>query len=352
MFSQLQINNTMMNNLIKPLLFATSFFILLCSCEKEIFGLPYSDQPIDNFESLWSEFDQLYGLFKVRNISWDSIYQVYRPQVNNDMSEEELYELLIAVLASLDDSHVGLLPTDSPLPQFQSGIGGRIDTIRDFSLDVVKGHYLAEAHSNDPFTYGFLTHEIGYLHIAWEPDENTVDKQMEDVIAHLSSASAIVVDIRNNTGGEDRGGQAIASYFTDEERLYMTNSIKNGPGPDDFTAPMEWYIRPKGFTFNQPLVLLTNRVTVSAGETLALAMRTLPQLTSVGDTTTGAFSNAVPRELPNGWLYTLSIGDWRAADGTSYEGIGLAPDIRVLNTSAALLQGQDQCLETAIELLR
>ena len=336
----------------KHIIIAALLFFTLSSCEKEIFGLAYSDQPVDNFESLWTEFDQLYGLFKVRNIDWDSVYQVYRPQVDNGMDELELYNLLVEVLTVLDDSHVGLLPTNSALPQFQSGIGGRIDTIRDFSLEVVKSNYLSEVQTTEPFTYGYLTPEIGYLHIAWEPDEKTVDKAMEDVFEYLKESSAIVIDIRNNSGGEDRGGQAMASYFTDQERLYMTNSIKNGPGPDDFTAPMEWYISPKEQTFDQELVLLTNRSTVSAGETLALAMRTLPQLTSIGDYTQGAFSNAITRELPNGWLYSLSIGDWRAADGTSYEGIGLPPDTVVYNELQELQSGADQVLDTAIDLLR
>ena len=97
---------------------------------------------------------------------------------------------------------------------------------------------------------------------------------------------------------------------------------------------------------------MTNRSTVSAGETLALAMRTLPQLSTVGDTTQGAFSNAITRELPNGWLYSLSIGDWRAADGTSYEGIGLPPDTVVHNEVQELRNGIDRVLDTAIDLLR
>lgn len=324
--------------------------LLSSSCEKEIFGLPFSDKPVDNFESMWSEFDQLYGLFKVRNIDWNQVYTDYRPLVNNDMSQEELYDVLVEVLTVLDDSHVGLLPTNTTLPQFQSGIGGRIDTIRDFSLDLIRENYLIDAFEAEPFTYGFLDERIAYLHIAYEPDEKTVDDQIQEVLRAISSAEGIIIDIRNNTGGEDRGGQAMASYFTDQERLYMTNSIKNGPGPDDFTAPMEWYIQPKGQTLDQPLALLTNRSTVSAGETLALAFRALPQLTSMGDTTTGAFSNAVYRELPNGWLYSLSIGDWRAADGTSYEGVGLPPDIVVPN--AELEQGFDRVIEAAIEALQ
>lgn len=147
-------------------------------------------------------------------------------------------------------------------------------------------------------------------------------------------------------------GKTVASYFTAERRLYMTTSIKNGPGPDDFTSPEQWFIEPKGERFGQPVVLLTHRQTISARETFALAMRTLPQVTTVGDTTAGAFSNLLLRELPNGWGYSMSIGEWRAADGSTYEGVGLPPDEVVQNKRADYLNGRDEVLERAIELLR
>jgi len=330
----------------------SAFLILLilssCACEKVIFDLSYNNQPIDNFESMWTEFDQLYGLFKVRNLDWDSVYQVYRPQVDNNMNDQELYEVLVGMLTVLNDSHVGLLPTNSDLPQFQGGIGGRIDTIRDFSLDIVKENYLPTSIETDPFTYGFINDSIGYLYVAWEPEEKSIHELMPTIVDFFRDTKGIIVDIRSNTGGEDRGGQAFASYFTDQPRLYMTTSIKNGPGPDDFTPLEEWYLTPQGSPLLQPLVLLTNRSTVSAGETLALAMRILPQLTTLGDTTTGAFSNAVNRELPNGWLYSMSIGDWRAADGTSYEGRGIPPTLVIQNQATELRLGQDKVLEAAI----
>lgn len=73
---------------------------------------------------------------------------------------------------------------------------------------------------------------------------------MEDVIVYFFSVFVIVVDICNNMGGEDRGGQVIVFYFIDQEWFYMINLIKNGFGFDDFIVLMEWYICFKGFIFN------------------------------------------------------------------------------------------------------
>jgi carboxyl-terminal processing protease len=328
-------------------------FILISfsSCEKLLLETPYDNTPVDNFEAMWSEFDQLYGLFQVRGVDWQAVHTTYRPQVDPEMKDEELYEVLTNMLDELDDSHVGLLPVNTELPQYQSGIGGRLDTINDFHLPIVSNNYLSDQQVDAPFTFGWLDEDTGYIHIAWEPGERTIHKKMPAIVDYFRTAKGLVIDVRSNSGGEDRGGQAIASYFTDARRHYMTNKIKNGPGANDFTSPYDWYIDPQDKSLLQPLVLLTNRATVSAGETLVLAMRTLPQLTMLGDTTQGAFSNAVPRELPNGWLYTISIGDWRAADGTSYEGIGIPPEQVVRNQGSDLAQGTDEALEAAIALL-
>lgn len=326
-------------------------FLVLSSCEKVIFGIDFENEPEDNFEALWSEFDQMYGLFKVRNVDWDSVYQVFRPRVTPTTSEAELYTVMTDMLKVLDDGHVALLPAGSDLPQYVGGPAGRIDTINDFHLDVVKNHYLREAREDEPFVYGYLTDEIGYLYVEYFPDEKPIDRAMPAIIDYFRDATGLVVDIRGEYGGEDRGGQALAAYFADQRRLYMTTSIKDGPEPDDFTTPEEWHIAPASATFNGPIALLTHRPTISARETYALAMRVLPRVTSLGDTTAGAFSNAINRELPNGWLYSLSIGDWRAADGTSYEGRGLPPDLLIQNRREDLLNGQDEVLEAAIDLL-
>ncbi len=99
------------------------------------------------------------------------------------------------------------------------------------------------------------------------------------------------------------------------------------------------------------MVVLTRRATFSSGETFVLAMKRNKQVTTVGDSTGGAFSDAVKRELPNGWIYRVSIADVRAADGNNYESIGLAPDVLIQNRKEELQTGQDKALEKAIGLL-
>lgn len=99
------------------------------------------------------------------------------------------------------------------------------------------------------------------------------------------------------------------------------------------------------------MAVLTNRGVYSAAEDFVLAMRALPQVRTVGDTTGGGSGNPIARELPNGWV--LHVPRWQvwAADGTFFEGVGLAPDLPVQMTDADRARGRDTILERALQII-
>ena len=330
------------------------FILALTSCDKVLLNEEVSNDPVSNFDYLWTEFNEKYGLFEPKSINWDSAYYHYRSKINTSSSEEELYAVLKDMLMLLQDDHVGLVPTNPNLPPFTTGHLSKIDSMKDFDLSVIKDHYLADFKFEEPFfTYGILEGNIGYIHIEGFSDmPKNLEKPMDIVLEHLKDTKGIIVDVRGGYGGEDLAGQYIAGRFTKEYHQYMKTRVKNGPGPNDFTQPEFWSINQEGdFQYTNSVVVLTHRFTISARETFCLAMATLPQVTFVGDTTAGAFSNQINREMPNGWGFSISIGQWTTANDISYEGIGIPPDILVLNKEIDLLAGKDEALEKAIELL-
>lgn len=340
--------------MIKYLIYSISLCLLFfTACEKALFKLEYPDTPSGNFEALWNEFDQLYGLFEARAVDWDSVYTEFRPQISDDMNEAALYAVLVEMLKTLDDSHAALIPVGTDFEQYIGGPGGRIDTVQDFNLEVIKNNYLSDPKEAGYFMmYDWIADSVGYIHIyGFSDGEKQFSEETAICLEEFKDAKAIIIDIRGGYGGEDIAGKTIASRFTTEKRLYMTTRVKNGAGKSDFAEKEEWYIEPSGdFQYTKPTFLLTNRQTLSARETFQLAMMVLPQVTTVGDTTAGGFSNQINRELPNGWAYSLSIGDWRTPDGTSYEGRGIPPNILHKNRRADLLEGRDKVLEKALEL--
>jgi len=242
------------------------------------------------------------------------------------------------------------------LPFFKSGFATRLFESGDYIFDrnLVKEQYLESVLGNidDVIFHGRLPGNIGYMFWGEIPETGLTftEEIMDRMMADLANTDGIIIDIRDNDGGEDEAGRLIAGYFTNDEPLYMLSRYKIGPGPNDFEQMREWRVLGRAEpAYSKPVVVLMDRYCISAGETFALALRTLPQVTMVGDTTNGAFSDTVNRELPNRWFYRIPVAEVFDGDGRSWEGIGLPPDLVIRNSPEEVANGQDRMLELALD---
>ncbi|PSR52768.1 peptidase S41 [Adhaeribacter arboris] len=323
------------------------------ACEDTLVGPATPDNPEQNFEQLWREYDQLSAFLSIKNIDWNALYAQYRPQVKTTTTKAELFKIFTEMLAHLDDSHLTLLAPGTPGMRYDGGLAGRLKH-EDFSLQVVKEHYLIQKKEYGPsITYGKLAPNIGYIYLKDSGlDVAYYTKALNTMLDYLQDTDGLVLDLRDFEGGYDKNSAYIAGRFATAKKLFMTSRKRNGPKYTDFTAPVKWYVQPQGKNqYTNSLVVLTNRWTASSGEVLLWALKASKPLVQVGDTTLGAYSDQARRELPNGWYYTISINDIRAIDGKSYEGMGIAPDILVENTKAEVLAGKDAALEKALTLV-
>ena len=323
------------------------------SCNKMLLDEGIENTPEKNFDYLWGEYDRLYGLFGVKQLDWDSVYTVYRPQVSAQTTDAEFYGILKEVLALFNDNHVSIIPTDPNLPNYSSGLLEQLGPQEDFYFELVKNAYLSDfkAYSDNVHT-GLLPGNIGYIHMAGFVDSKAKTEQwMDEILNGFRDTKGIVFDIRDNGGGADANAQAVANRFAAQNTLYMYSRKRNGPELDDFAEPVYWYVSPEGTAYHKPVVLLTSRYSISAAETFSLAMGVIPTVRQVGDTTSGAFSDAIVREMPNGWQFTVSVGEFRDAQGHCPEGMGVAPDVYIRNTREDIEGGHDLMLEKAMELL-
>ena len=102
--------------------------------------------------------------------------------------------------------------------------------------------------------------------------------------------------------------------------------------------------------FRGPVFVLSNRRSYSTAENFILAMRSLPNVTVIGDTTAAASGARIVRELANGWTYQLPEWIEYTTDHRAYEGIGLAPDGVVKGTLQDSQRAVDAALERALAL--
>lgn len=318
--------------------------------------------PEKTFEGLWHALDANYALFPAKHIDWAALYAINRPRVTPRTTDEELFTILSQTLGPLNDNHTRLMTAN---PRRFYGSGYLWDTFGPLGLDnfralmrirPVPAKYfqkpLVES-ENKIFAHGWLAGNIGYLHFNAFDDAEGSARAMDAILEEFKDARALVVDVRRNGGGDDQIGKLLASRFADRKRLYMTTQERNGPRHDDYDPPRHFFVEPQGpRQFTKTVILLTNRLSVSAAENFALAMRILPHVTVVGDFTSGCFADNYNVPLPNGWNLSLSMNlflDWR---GFCWEGIGVPPDLKVKADCTTPQPESDPVLEMALALIK
>lgn len=333
---------------------AISLLPFFTSCTKALVGKEKTNRPTENFQLLWQDFDEHYGAFGPKGIDWKAGYDNCRPLVNDNMSNTQFFAVCKRLLDTLNDNHVYLRPTkETGLPWYAGGILGRTK-VEDYNKAVALSYLSSHVVYNNSLEYGTFPGDIGYLKILnFDNDVATYPKAMDEILGKLKDSKGIVIEMRQNDGGEDRVGQYIANRFAGERHPSFTASLRNGPRHTDVADPILFFTEPKGaFQYTKPVVVLTNLTTFSTGDTFVLAMLQNSNVKTVGNVTGGALSDAVHRELPNGWLYRMPIADVRDAAGKNLEGVGIQPHITIKNTRAELDGGHDKALEKALEILR
>jgi carboxyl-terminal processing protease len=343
-----------------------ALMLVTTGCAELFIAPEYANTPTGNFEYLWSETDRRYALFGVKGIDWNAEYEAHRPAISDGMSDDELWAALCGTLAALNDNHVHLLAPGreafgagslNQRPAFPDSTFDRYSADVRALTNLDESAYLENVvHPNaeDSLVYGKIRADrtpgrtLGYILLrSCVGLENELDAAM----TALSNADGMILDLRFNPGGEDYFIQWVACCFAQERALFLTSRARNGAGHDDFEAPREWYLEPRANGYAGPVAVLQNAYTHSAAESLVLAFRVTDQAVTVGERTSGAYSNMLWRQLPNGWLFSLSSFLVEDASGVCWEGIGTPPDVAASNTLADIDVGADAVLQAGIDRL-
>jgi hypothetical protein len=332
--------------------------VLLSACQ--LFLGPEPDiSPSEILKSLWTDFNNIHANLDFRmssNTKYNSWYDVYHnkqigyardPRIKSNMSEGDLFKVCAEMLEELKDPHVSLSAPGQGSRSYNPASSESIN------LEKVNGN--AE-YKNFIFGTFLSDSNIGYIRISEfiNEDPETKDQEwgrvIDKIISGIANTKALVLDVRNNRGGELFVMEYIASRFTSEPKDYIKARLKTGPGPNDLSAPLIYTVKSikkasnNKYGYTKPIVLLTNRNTVSAAEWFTMALRTQSHVTHMGTTTCGAFSARNDRFMINGWVYSISPERVTDMNDKIYEGIGIAPDIIERNSGQA-----DHQLDAAFE---
>ena len=329
---------------------AGALAIASVACSDTILGPPPSTDRASVFDAVWREFDLHYSFFQLKGIDWTAIGARYRPLALAAKSDVDFAVVVSQMLAELHDPHVSLTPFG---PGSTMRYVSPFDTAATFySASATLGKYVTAptATSGGHIRYGRVGTNVGYAAIESFLGDGWAG-EMDEVLDHLKDVSTMVIDVRNNNGGNRTLALDVAGRFTDRSRTVGYIRIRNGPGHGDFSDFIPADVVPRGpRQFTGQVYVLSNRHDFSSAEDFILAMRGTGTAKIVGDTTAGATGGPIVRELANGWTYELSQWIEYTSDKKPFEGNGLAPDIVVRSNAVLARAGNDPALERAASL--
>jgi hypothetical protein len=177
-----------------------------------------------------------------------------------------------------------------------------------------------------------LKGNIGYIKMRLFPDPAGPFAQTAiQAFTDLAGTDALIIDLRDNGGGNFDSVFQLASFLFDPGRkVHLDSHISRKPGTAEFST-REFFTAPVPVSYaDKPVYLLMSKRTVSAGETFLYALQTQKRARLVGEATRGAANGS--RNLPLSSGIRMIIPFQRAVNpitGTNFEGTGVKPDLAV-----------------------
>ena len=309
-----------------------------------------ADTPDNNLEALWRIIDEHYCFLSYKKqaigLDWDEVHTRYRARLNEKMSSTQLFEVLAEMLSELRDGHVNLYAAHDVARNWS----WYEDYPTNFSQELQDAYLGTDYRIASGVKYRILPDNIGYLAVSTF-QSSIGEGNLSEVLHYLRTCDGLIVDVRNNGGGDLTMAERLAQRFTNEKLHVGFICHKTGTGHDAFSAPEAEYLEPAdGVRWQKQAIVLTNRQCYSATNTFVRDVRECPNVTVLGDQTGGGSGLPFSSELPNGWSVRFSACPMFDKEMCHIE-FGIAPDTLVLLTDEDKARGHDTLIETARKII-
>lgn len=331
---------------LKFILVSILLSLLFSSCFSED---DYKNDKKGNFDALWKIMDERYCFFEAKDVDWDEVYARYSPRISEDMTREALFDVMDEMLKELKDGHVNLYSAFN-VARYSAWYD---DYPRNFYIDLIEhDNYLGKDYKvASGLRYKVLNDNVGYVYYN-SFSAGVGSGNLNEVIKHLLTCDGIIIDVRNNGGGQLTNSERLTEPFVKEKTLVGYMLHKTGKGHNDFSKPYEKTVKPyAGLSYLKKVAVLTNRRTYSAANDFVSAMRYAPNVKIFGDVTGGGGGMPFSSELPNGWSVRFSASPMLDADMNHIE-FGVEPDVHCAVTEEDRNNNIDPIIEAAREYIR
>lgn len=196
-------------------------------------------------------------------------------------------------------------------------------------------------------SHRLLTSDIGYI---WP--ETLKNDSLPAIMEKFKDTKGIVIDFRCYPRA-DFTVFTLGAYLTPEptEFVKFTNGNIAQPGKFAFTKSLSVGDNNNPYDYKGKVVIIVNEQTQSSAEYHTMAFQTAPGAKVIGSTTAAADGNVSRIVLP-GNVNTMITGiGVYYPDGRETQRVGIALDMEVKPTIRGIIEGRDELLEKAIEII-
>ncbi len=175
---------------------------------------------------------------------------------------------------------------------------------------------------------------VGYLDLRAFMETEFAAKAAHKAMSFLMKSDALIIDLRNNSGGSPTMIQLLSSYFFGEAPVHLNSFYWR---PSNVTTET-WTLPHIAGNRKRPdidLYILTSYRTFSAAEEFAYNLQNLKRATIIGETTGGGAHPGGIVQLSDRFNVWMPQG--RAINPvtkTNWEGTGVVPDIKISEDQA------------------
>lgn len=202
---------------------------------------------------------------------------------------------------------------------------------------------------------------IGLLTVGSFQNSDFDRAYFDELYDEILKTDALIIDIRNNSGGNSLHADYLISHFIHQPIPQGTwSSPMYIAAHASWNYPREWYVQTpdpvipveEKEIYEKPIVLLVNATTFSSAENFCVLFRGAKRGKIIGTPTGGSTGNPVFIDLGFGFGCCICTKHELDTEGNEFVGIGIQPDILAEEDIDTFLDNGDSVMEKALDFLR